>query len=125
MPDTMKRGVPPTARKARTGEFTPPGVTWDARSKSDCETGASYEYDTWVLTCENEWAGGYGRGAAGFFRAPPGERSAETSAEGSDESCVEKSDEKSRALSRTTPCTTSRHGPGFTIFLHDLVSSPA
>ena len=28
----MKRGVPPTARKARTGEFTPPGVTASARS---------------------------------------------------------------------------------------------
>ncbi|GGT31091.1 hypothetical protein GCM10014713_25620 [Streptomyces purpureus] len=52
MPDTMNRGVPPTARKARTGEFTPPGVTRDARSKSVCETGASYEYGTLVLTCE-------------------------------------------------------------------------
>ena len=29
----MKRGVPPTALKARTGEFTPPGVTARARSK--------------------------------------------------------------------------------------------
>jgi hypothetical protein len=27
----MKRGVPPTARKARTGEFTPPGITALAR----------------------------------------------------------------------------------------------
>ena len=26
-PDTMNRGVPPTDRNARTGEFTPPGVT--------------------------------------------------------------------------------------------------
>ena len=32
--DRMKRGVPPTALKARTGEFTPPGVTVRARSKS-------------------------------------------------------------------------------------------
>ncbi|GEB58474.1 hypothetical protein GCM10017674_45490 [Streptomyces gardneri] len=48
----MNRGVPPTARKARTGEFTPPGVTRDARSKSVCETGASYEYGTVILTCE-------------------------------------------------------------------------
>ncbi len=32
--DRMKRGVPPTALKARTGEFTPPGVTARARSKS-------------------------------------------------------------------------------------------
>ena len=30
----MKRGVPPTALNARTGEFTPPGVTAWARSKS-------------------------------------------------------------------------------------------
>lgn len=44
VPDTMNRGVPPTARKARTGEFTPPGVTREARSKSVCETGASYGY---------------------------------------------------------------------------------
>ena len=28
----MKRGVPPTAVNARTGEFTPPGVTALARS---------------------------------------------------------------------------------------------
>ena len=26
-PLTMNRGVPPTARNARTGEFTPPGIT--------------------------------------------------------------------------------------------------
>ena len=30
----MKRGVPPTARKARTGELTPPGMTRWARSNS-------------------------------------------------------------------------------------------
>src|ERR1700745_870526 len=30
----MKRGVPPTARKARTGELTPPGMTPRARSNS-------------------------------------------------------------------------------------------
>src|SRR3954447_8672986 len=29
-----KRGVPPTARKARTGEFTPPGISARARSNS-------------------------------------------------------------------------------------------
>src|SRR5215217_7690479 len=29
-----KRGVPPTARKARTGELTPPGISARARSKS-------------------------------------------------------------------------------------------
>src|SRR4051794_3384850 len=31
----MKRGVPPTARNARTGELTPPGITRWARSKRD------------------------------------------------------------------------------------------
>ncbi len=36
----MKRGVPPTALNARTGEFTPPGVTAWARSKSALESGA-------------------------------------------------------------------------------------
>jgi hypothetical protein len=30
--EVMKRGVPPTAVNARTGEFTPPGVTARARS---------------------------------------------------------------------------------------------
>src|SRR5664279_2122793 len=30
----MNRGVPPTDRKARTGEFTPPGVTARARANS-------------------------------------------------------------------------------------------
>src|SRR5204862_5342373 len=30
----MKRGVPPTARNARTGELTPPGMTRRARSNS-------------------------------------------------------------------------------------------
>jgi hypothetical protein len=28
----MKRGVPPTERKARTGELTPPGVLFWARA---------------------------------------------------------------------------------------------
>ncbi len=41
VPDTMNRGVPPTARKARTGEFTPPGVTAAARSNSGLRGGAS------------------------------------------------------------------------------------
>src|SRR4051812_13757480 len=31
-PRTMKRGVPPTARNARTGELTPPGITRWARA---------------------------------------------------------------------------------------------
>jgi hypothetical protein len=42
----MKRGVPPTARKARTGEFTPPGVTERARSKRAALAGAGSS-----LTC--------------------------------------------------------------------------
>src|SRR5687768_6320597 len=33
-PLATKYGVPPTERKARTGEFTPPGMTREARSKS-------------------------------------------------------------------------------------------
>src|SRR5690242_15215385 len=37
----MNRGVPPTARNARTGEFTPPGTTARARSNSAREAGAS------------------------------------------------------------------------------------
>ena len=41
-PLTMKRGVPPTARNARTGLFTPPGMTAPARSNSCWEAGASY-----------------------------------------------------------------------------------
>jgi hypothetical protein len=40
----MNRGVPPTARKARTGEFTPPGVTSRARSNQAADTGASAGY---------------------------------------------------------------------------------
>src|SRR5438552_9677977 len=58
-PRTMNLGVPPTARNARTGEFTPPGVTADARSNSDCETGASYGKGTVILTCVyGGWEGG-------------------------------------------------------------------
>src|SRR5437899_6630917 len=33
----MKSGVPPTARKARTGELTPPGITFWARAKSSSD----------------------------------------------------------------------------------------
>ena len=40
-PLTMNRGVPPTARNARTGEFTPPGITRWARANSSAETGAA------------------------------------------------------------------------------------
>src|SRR5882672_647518 len=33
-PRSMKRGVPPTARNARTGELTPPGIVFRERSNS-------------------------------------------------------------------------------------------
>src|SRR6476619_2527404 len=33
----MNRGVPPTARKARTGEFTPPGITVWARANASTD----------------------------------------------------------------------------------------
>ncbi|GAB4589375.1 hypothetical protein Ntsu_72070 [Nocardia sp. IFM 10818] len=46
--DAMNRGVPPTELKARTGEFTPPGMTAAARSKSWAETGT----DAWVTRGE-------------------------------------------------------------------------
>ncbi len=38
-PEAMKRGVPPTALNALTGEFTPPGVTRWARSNQSAEWG--------------------------------------------------------------------------------------
>src|SRR4051794_17634846 len=37
----MNRGVPPTARNARTGELTPPGVTALARSNRATDAGAA------------------------------------------------------------------------------------
>ena len=37
----MNRGVPPTARNARTGEFTPPGITRCARSNNAAEAGVA------------------------------------------------------------------------------------
>src|SRR6476469_5218770 len=37
----MNRGVPPTALNARTGEFTPPGVTACARANSAAEAATS------------------------------------------------------------------------------------
>jgi hypothetical protein len=35
--DAIKTGVPPTARKARTGELTPPAIDWLAALKRDSE----------------------------------------------------------------------------------------
>ena len=43
----MKRGVPPTAEKARTGEFTPPGITARARSNRAADTGAASGLAVW------------------------------------------------------------------------------
>src|SRR5690349_10797803 len=43
----MNRGVPPTPRKARTGEFTPPGVTCCARANSASDLALFME----VLLC--------------------------------------------------------------------------
>src|ERR1044071_7189456 len=40
----MNRGVPPTARNARTGELTPPGTMAAALSKRAWEAGASSGY---------------------------------------------------------------------------------
>src|SRR5215212_8242192 len=42
----MNRGVPPTARNARTGELTPPGTMARARSNRAWEAGASSGYGT-------------------------------------------------------------------------------
>ena len=44
-PRTMKRGVPPTERNARTGELTPPGVTARARARRAAEAGASSPWE--------------------------------------------------------------------------------
>src|SRR3984957_7207640 len=41
----MKRGTPPTARKARTGELTPPGITAHAASKSAWERGIEAKWE--------------------------------------------------------------------------------
>ncbi|GAB3416995.1 hypothetical protein GCM10027569_40560 [Flindersiella endophytica] len=43
----MNLGVPPTARKARTGEFTPPGVTTLARPNQDSEAGTVVTRPLW------------------------------------------------------------------------------
>ncbi|GLZ06410.1 hypothetical protein Acsp03_38760 [Actinomadura sp. NBRC 104412] len=43
----MNGGVPPTARKARTGELTPPGTTRVALSNSRWETCWETCWETW------------------------------------------------------------------------------
>jgi len=45
----MKIGSPPTARKARTGELTPPGMTLEARAKSSLETGSDMRRSVPIL----------------------------------------------------------------------------
>src|SRR5687767_9961760 len=37
LPSLMKTGVPPTALNARTGELTPPGMSWRALRNADSE----------------------------------------------------------------------------------------
>src|SRR5260370_2208305 len=52
----MKSGVPPTARKARTGELTPPGINFCARAKSSSD---------WVMVVRAPEASAPARGAFG------------------------------------------------------------
>ena len=54
-PRTMNRGVPPTARKARTGELTPPGTMVRARSNRACEAGASGGYAAAASVSVTAW----------------------------------------------------------------------
>jgi hypothetical protein len=49
----MKRGVPPTARKARTGELTPPGMTRWARSNSASLLGTRGAQWTWRVPADS------------------------------------------------------------------------
>src|SRR5574337_2004083 len=70
----MKRGVPPTARNARTGELTPPGITRWARANS-----ASLVVGTSVDTARRSLGLGLGtfggrRGRGGFVLAVLGRR---------------------------------------------------
>src|SRR5262249_30775395 len=45
-PRTMYGGSPPTDLNARTGEFTPPGITFDARAFN------SFDLLRWRMNCE-------------------------------------------------------------------------
>src|SRR5579884_2237174 len=49
----MNRGTPPTGPNARTGEFTPPGVTSTARANSSADR-SSVTGLAFFLTCVNE-----------------------------------------------------------------------
>src|SRR6476469_8481579 len=66
----MKRGVPPTARKARTGELTPPGIPSLARARSAADAGAS----------EAAWPGTGCEPMTPVSQPPPGARAAGSSA---------------------------------------------
>ena len=63
----MKRGVPPTARNARTGEFTPPGVTASARSNRACEAGAVERgMPSWRHCRSRTWCASVARAGSGL-----------------------------------------------------------
>src|SRR5215510_5234139 len=51
----MKRGLPPTARNARTGEFTPPGITCKARLKSCSDFDMGSEPQISRINVRNLW----------------------------------------------------------------------
>ncbi len=68
----MKRGVPPTALNARTGEFTPPGVTACARSKSAADRAVDCAVDRAGCGADGCW------GLAEFTRPFSPSRSAQT-----------------------------------------------
>src|SRR5699024_12776166 len=50
--DSMKRGVPPTEPNARTGEFTPPGVTARAPSKRRAELSVCWFEVRWGVVTQ-------------------------------------------------------------------------
>ena len=91
-PETMKRGVPPTARKARTGEFTPPGVTASARSNSAADSGASKGYVTRASLSAVSGRVGRGTGPARPRRG-----------DGTVEGCPSSPCRRSRSPSRSAP----------------------
>src|SRR3990167_4054721 len=65
----MKRGVPPTALKARTGEFTPPGITFCARSKSCALVSVPRGKELWSFMASMDVSGA---GHVAFFGAALG-----------------------------------------------------
>src|SRR6476660_9713974 len=63
----MNLGVPPTEPKARTGEFTPPGISWRARSKSSSLRGM-LEVMVPILSVRGRVSARPGQFAAGSVR---------------------------------------------------------